>query len=119
MLSCFHHVRLFVTLWTVALQAPLSMGFSRQEYWSGFHALLQGIFPTQGSKLHLLGLLQWQVGSLLLVPSGKAIFHVRNLERILLPSDMGCVMQHFIQVWLRLLRDDEKITSSLDNTVLT
>ena len=95
------------------------MGFSRQEYWSGFHALLQGIFPTQGSKLHLLGLLQWQVGSLLLVPSGKAIFHVRNLERILLPSDMGCAMQHFIQVWLRLLRDDEKITSSLDNTVLT
>ena len=30
------HVRLFVTLQTVACQAPLSMGFSRQEYWSGF-----------------------------------------------------------------------------------
>ena len=29
------HVQLFVTLWTVAYQAPLSMGFSRQEYWSG------------------------------------------------------------------------------------
>ena len=29
------HVRLFVTAWTVARQAPLSMGFSRQEYWSG------------------------------------------------------------------------------------
>ena len=28
-------VRLFVTLWTVAHQAPPSMGFSRQEYWSG------------------------------------------------------------------------------------
>ena len=28
-------VRLFVTLWTVARKAPLSMGFSRQEYWSG------------------------------------------------------------------------------------
>ena len=35
MLSCFSHVRLFVTPWTVAHQAPLSMGFSRQEYWSG------------------------------------------------------------------------------------
>ena len=34
-LSCFSHVQLFVTLWTVACQAPLSMGFSRQEYWSG------------------------------------------------------------------------------------
>ena len=33
-LSHFSHVRLFVTLWTVACQAPLSMGFSRQEYWS-------------------------------------------------------------------------------------
>ena len=28
-------VQLFATLWTVAYQAPLSMGFSRQEYWSG------------------------------------------------------------------------------------
>ena len=34
-LSRFSHVRLFVTLCTVASQAPLSMGFSRQEYWSG------------------------------------------------------------------------------------
>ena len=47
----FSHVRLFVTLWTVALQAPLSMEFSRQEYWSGLHTLLRGIFPTQGSNL--------------------------------------------------------------------
>ena len=29
-------------------QAPLPMEFSRQEYWSGYHSLLQGIFPTQG-----------------------------------------------------------------------
>ena len=36
MLRCFSRVQLFVTLWTVASQAPLSMGFSRQEYWSGF-----------------------------------------------------------------------------------
>ena len=34
-LSHFSHVQLFVTLWTVARQAPLSMGFSRWEYWSG------------------------------------------------------------------------------------
>ena len=33
--SPFSHVQLFATLWTVACQAPLSMGFSRQEYWSG------------------------------------------------------------------------------------
>ena len=35
MLSPFSHVQLFSTPWTVARQAPLSMGFSRQEYWSG------------------------------------------------------------------------------------
>ena len=35
LLSCFSHVQLSVTLWTVTHQAPLSMGFSRQEYWSG------------------------------------------------------------------------------------
>ena len=35
MLSCFSRVRLFVTQWTVAHQAPLSMEYSRQEYWSG------------------------------------------------------------------------------------
>ena len=46
-LSC---VWLFVTPWTVTCQAPPSMGFSRQEYWSTLHFLLQGIFPTQGSN---------------------------------------------------------------------
>ena len=47
-----HHgcVQLFVTLWTVACQASLSIGLSRQEYWSGRRALLQGIFLTQGSN---------------------------------------------------------------------
>ena len=135
LLSC---VRLFVTPWTTALQAPLSVGFSSQMlewvaifssrgsswprdqiciscvscvgrwnlyHWGiwedlfslslhkykttlnlpvafsycswgshgqntgvGCHFLLQGIFPTQGSNLHLLCLLHWQVEYLLLVP---------------------------------------------------
>ena len=142
-LNYFGHVQFLVTLWTVAHQVPLSMGFSRQGYWSrlpcpppeglpnpgikpmfllspalacglftllylrsslilissvqfshsvvsdslwphrlqptrflclwdfpdkntrvGYHFLLQGIFLTQGSKLHLLPLLHWQVDSL-------------------------------------------------------
>ena len=37
-----------VTLWTVARQAPLSMGFSRKEYAVSCHALLQGVFLTPG-----------------------------------------------------------------------
>ena len=73
-LSCSSHVQLFATLGTVARQAPLSMGFSRQEDWSGLHFLLQGIFLTQGSNLHLLRLLHWQVGSLPLAPLGKPPF---------------------------------------------
>ena len=54
----------FVTPWTVARQSPLSMGFPRKENWRGCHFLLQGIFPTQGSNLHLP---HWQVDSYHLV----------------------------------------------------
>ena len=43
-------VWLFVTPWTVANQAPRSMGFSRHEYWMGCHFLLQRILLTQGSN---------------------------------------------------------------------
>ena len=64
MLSCFSPVQLLVTPWTTACQAPLSVRFSRQEYWTGCHFLLQGIFLTQGLNPHLLYLLYWQVGSL-------------------------------------------------------
>ena len=42
------HVRLFVTPWTVAHQAPLSMGFSRQEYWSGLPFPSPGDLPNPG-----------------------------------------------------------------------
>ena len=40
--------------------SPLSMGFSRQDYWSGLLCPLPGIFPNQGSNQHLLHLLPWQ-----------------------------------------------------------
>ena len=45
--------------------------FSRQEYWSGFHFLLQGIFPTQGSNLHLFHRLRWQADTFSTAPPGK------------------------------------------------
>ena len=48
MLSHFSPVQLFVTLWTVAHQAPLSMGFSRQEYWSGLPFPSLGNLPNPG-----------------------------------------------------------------------
>ena len=43
-----------LTTWTVACQAPVSMGFPRQEYCRGLPFLLQGIFPTQGANLRFL-----------------------------------------------------------------
>ena len=45
LLAHFSHVQLFATLWTLALQAPLSMGFSRQEYWSGLPCPPTGDLP--------------------------------------------------------------------------
>ena len=49
-LSCFGCIQLSATLWTVALQAPLSMGFSRQVYWNGCHAPPPGDLPNPGIK---------------------------------------------------------------------
>ena len=53
MLSRFSCVQLCVTLWTVARQAPLSMGFSRQEYWSGlplYHVKCQAGWITSWNQ---------------------------------------------------------------------
>ena len=43
-------VQLFVSPWTVACQAPLSMEFSRQEYWSGLPCPSPGVLPDPGIK---------------------------------------------------------------------
>ena len=56
---------------TVTRQAPLSMGFSRQEYGVGCHSLLQGIFLTQRSNPHLLWLLHWQASIVHMMPKGR------------------------------------------------
>ena len=49
-LSRFSYVQLFVTLWTVIHQATLSMGFPRQEYWSGFACSPPGDLPDPGTE---------------------------------------------------------------------
>ena len=51
LLRRFSHVRLWATLWTVAHQAPLSMGFSRQEYWSGLPCPSPEDVPNPGLEL--------------------------------------------------------------------
>ena len=75
------HARLFITPWTVACQAPLSMEFSKQEYWSGLPFPPPGDLPNQGQNPHLLCLLHWHADSLLTAPPGKLInFHDINLS---------------------------------------
>ena len=69
------YVLLFAVPWTVAHQAPLSMEFSRWAYWSGFPCL-QGIFPTQGSRLRLLCLMHWQADSLPLTLLGRSLIAI-------------------------------------------
>ena len=51
------HIWLFVTPWTVTHQAPLSMGFSRQEYWSGLPFPTPGDLPKPGIESGSLSLL--------------------------------------------------------------
>ena len=62
------HLWLFVTPWAVALQAPLSMEFSRQEYWSGLPFPPPGDLPNPGIKPGCPAL---QVVSLQSEPPGK------------------------------------------------
>ena len=86
MLSCSNHVQLFAIPWTVAHQAPLSMGFSRQEYWSGLRCPPPGDLPDPGIEPTSLMPPAWQGGSLPLVTPGK-------------PNDMS----HFKKTTLALL----------------
>ena len=73
-LSCFSRVCPFVTLWGVAPQAPLSMGFSRQEEWSGFAmpSSRGSSWPRDQTRVSYIHL-HWQVGFLPLAPPGKPL----------------------------------------------
>ena len=68
LLSRFSHVWLFATLWTVACQVLLSMGFSGKNTGVGCHALLQGVFPTQEWNPCLM---HWQADSFPLSHQGR------------------------------------------------
>ena len=51
MLSHFSHVQLFATIWTISRQTPLSIGFPRQEHWSGLPCPSPGDLPNPGIEL--------------------------------------------------------------------
>ena len=67
MLSCFSHVQLFATPQTAAHQAPLSMGFPRQEYWTGLP------FPSPVVKYE-----------------ASEVSEVKSLRRVTLCDPMDC-----------------------------
>ena len=78
--TCAHvcvlsHVQFFAVLWTVTGQTHLSMGFPRQEHWSGWPLLLLRIFSTQGFHLRLLYFLHWQVDPLPVSHLGSPLSH--------------------------------------------
>ena len=73
MLNRFAHVQLFVTLWTVAYQAPLSMGFSRQEYWNELPCPPPGDLPDPGIEPAFPVPPEFQLDSLLLSHQGSPL----------------------------------------------
>ena len=64
-------VQLFVTLWNAAHQAPLYMGSSRQEYWSGLPFPPPGDIPDSGMKPESFVSPALAGGFFIIVPSGK------------------------------------------------
>ena len=98
MLSRFSHVQLFVTPWTVARQAPLFLGFSRQEYWSGLPYSPPGDLPDLGIKPGPPAL---QADSLPPEPRGKPRFYVNkpqktiSLKKIISPTSLSPVLWLF------------------------
>ena len=73
MLSCLSRILLFVTPWTVACKASLSMGFSRQEYWSELPFPRPGELPDPGIKPSSPASPALQADSLLFEPSVKPV----------------------------------------------
>ena len=94
-LSHFSHVWLCVALWTVACQAPLSVGFSRQEYWSGWPCPPLGHLPNPGIKPASL-MSPALAGRLPLAPPGK------RFKRIDLAN--GILAHFFCKPLLNLLQ---------------
>ena len=86
-------VRLFATPWTVAYQAPLSMGFSRQGYWSGLPFPSPGDLPDPGIKPRSPTL---QAEALPSEPPGKPIY---SLTTYLFILNCFCLRKSLGKAW--------------------
>ena len=95
MLNHFSHLRLFVTLWPVACQVPLSMGFSRQEYWSRLPFPAPGDLPNPRIKprsptLHSDSLPDEPQGK----PKNTGVGSLSLLQRIFLTQELNRDLMH-------------------------
>ena len=87
-------VQLFVTLWTVAHQAPPSMGFSRQEYWSGLPFPSSEDLPDPGIKPRSPIL---QADALTSEPPGKPL--IDNVRYYYLTCSLLCLLSSSTRMW--------------------
>ena len=103
-------------------QAPLSMGFSRQEYWSGCHALLQGIFLTQGLNPNLL---HWKQVLDHLSCRGSPTMHIFCHKSLsyLLGTFLDCINEHkhfkdtyYIYIYIYTIKFLSRALSTLQPT---
>ena len=92
MLSCFSHIWLFVTPWTVAHQALCAWGSPGKNTGVGCHVLLQGISLSRDWTCISYVYLHWQVGSLPLVPPGKWTI-------------LQFILQFILQLYFKIDRD--------------
>ena len=81
MLKSVSRIQLFAAPWTVASQALLSIGFFRQDYWSGLPFPPPEDLPNPGSKLCVLRLLHWWECSLPLSHMGSPMYVQINLSK--------------------------------------
>ena len=78
LLNCFSHVQLYATLWTAVHQAPLSMPFSRKEYWSGLPRPPPGDLPDPGIEPMSLVSYALQAASLALSHKGCTYIYIND-----------------------------------------
>ena len=107
MCSCFSCVQLFATPWTVARQAPLSMGFSRQEFWSGLPFPSPGDLPDEGIEPASPALQADSLPILYLWGTGEAphsgTFNL-NPQKLFVLYGWENTFFHFSLLWIHQLR---------------
>ena len=109
-LSRFSRVQLFVTLSTAASQAPLSMGFSRQEHWSGLPSLPPGNLPNPG--IEPASLMSAILAGRFLITSATWEAHITD-QGIKLWEGFGRAWKLGERLWHSLCKQEKAVTDAV------